>query len=198
VGIIHDHGGQLMPLDAHQREIADAIGGSGRSTFDFASYNRFQKNLANGRPNEWHCRAGARYLYVCEDGLVHWCSQQRGRPGIPLERYTGDDIAREYRREKSCAPWCTVGCVHRVAQLDDLRQDPVRTIGEWFAPAPDSARAAGGGSPAGADVLAIDRATGTPLTRTVPLTVRALTWMFATGRHSAAFRSAAQRVFGLR
>ena len=54
--------------------------------FDFANYNRFQNNLANGQPNDWQCRAGARYLYVCEDGLVHWCSQQRGHPGIPLEQ----------------------------------------------------------------------------------------------------------------
>jgi len=23
---------------------------------------------------------GARYLYICEDGLVHYCSQQRGYP----------------------------------------------------------------------------------------------------------------------
>ena len=29
----------------------------------------------------------ARYLYICEDGLVHWCSQQRGHPGIPVEQY---------------------------------------------------------------------------------------------------------------
>jgi hypothetical protein len=26
----------------------------------------------------------ARYLYICEDGLVHYCSQQRGTPGTPL------------------------------------------------------------------------------------------------------------------
>ena len=174
VGIIHDHSGQLVPLEPHQREIAEQIGTSGRSTFDFSSYNRFQRNLAHGRPNEWHCRAGARYLYVCEDGLVHWCSQQRGRPGIPLEQYTSADIEREYHRVKSCASWCTVGCVHRVAQVDDLRRDPVGTVGEWFAP------------------------TSTSGPREMPVAVRALTWMFATGRHSAAFRSAAQRMFGIR
>ena len=174
VGIIHDHSGQLVPLEPHQRDIAEQIGISGRSTFDFSSYNRFQKNLAHGRPNDWHCRAGARYLYVCEDGLVHWCSQQRGRPGIPLEQYTSTDLQREYHREKACAPWCTVGCVHRVAQVDDLRRDPMGTVSEWFAP------------------------TSTTGPRRMPVAVRALTWMFATGRHSAAFRSAAQRMFGIR
>ena len=196
VGIIHDHSGQLLPLDRHQREIIDEIGTSGTSTFDFSSYNRFQKNLANGRPNEWHCRAGARYVYVCEDGLVHWCSQQRGRPGIPLENYTAADVAREYHREKSCAPWCTVGCVHRVAQVDDLRRDPVRTIGEWFAPMspPSPGIAVPDGAIAQADGIA-----GSPGRRKeMPVAVKALTWMFATGRHSAMFRSAAQRVFGIR
>ena len=76
---------------------------------------RFQDNIAQGRPNQWRCRAGARYLYICEDGLVHYCSQQRGYPGIPLEKYTVDDIRREYLTEKSCAPHCTVSCVHQVS-----------------------------------------------------------------------------------
>jgi MoaA/NifB/PqqE/SkfB family radical SAM enzyme len=174
VGLIHDHRGQLAPLDAEQRAIVEAIVGLGESAFDYANYNRFQKNLASGRPNEWRCRAGARYLYVCEEGLVHWCSQQRGQPGIPLEQYTPDDLEREYHREKSCAPFCTVGCVHRVAQVDDLRGDPIGTLGEWFAPG--AGRGPGG----------------------LPVAVRALTWMFVTSRHRDAFRRGAQRVFGIR
>ena len=52
----------------------------------------FQENLADGKPNDWQCRAGARYLYICEDGLVHWCSQQRGFPAVRSSRYTDDDI----------------------------------------------------------------------------------------------------------
>jgi len=45
---------------------------------NFSQINYFQNDIANGRPSDWRCRAGARYLYVCEDGLVHYCSQQRG------------------------------------------------------------------------------------------------------------------------
>jgi MoaA/NifB/PqqE/SkfB family radical SAM enzyme len=104
VGIIHDHSGQLKPLDDYQRGILEQVVASGQSTFDFANYNRFQKNLANGQPNDWHCAAGSRYLYVCEDGLVHWCSQQRGHPGIPLEQYGPEDLRRQYHEVKSCAP----------------------------------------------------------------------------------------------
>ena len=40
---------------------------------------------------------------LCEDGLVHWCSQQRGYPGIPLEKYSAEDLRREYHTKKHCA-----------------------------------------------------------------------------------------------
>ena len=174
VGIIHDHSGQLLPLDARQRSIVEEIVGMGKSPFDFANYSRFQKNLVNGQPNDWQCRAGARYLYVCEDGLVHWCSQQRGHPGIPLEQYTSEHLEREYHTKKSCAPHCTVGCVHRVAQLDELRCDPLRTLSDWFGTA--SARQP----------------------REMPIAVQTLRWMFVTSRHRDVFRHAAERVFGIR
>src|SRR5437879_6615234 len=81
----------------------------------------FTDNIALGRPNQWRCRAGARYLYICEDGLVHYCSQQRGYPAIPLEQYTIADIRREYLTEKACAPHCTVSCVHQVSIFDSWR-----------------------------------------------------------------------------
>ena len=81
----------------------------------------FQDNLADGKPNEWRCRAGARYLYVCEDGLVHYCSQQRGYPAVPLENYTREDIKREFYAEKPCAKMCTIACVQQVAMMDNWR-----------------------------------------------------------------------------
>jgi MoaA/NifB/PqqE/SkfB family radical SAM enzyme len=174
VGIIHDHHGQLVALDREQQRVVDEIVATGTSLFDFANYNRFQKNLSRGRPNEWQCRAGSRYVYVCEDGLVHWCSQQRGYPGVALERYTRDDLEREYHTVKRCAPLCTVGCVHRVAQLDELREQPLQTLIDWFSSAPE--RAAG----------------------SLPLPVRMLSWMFVTSAHRDLFRSVAQRVFGVR
>ena len=40
----------------------------------------------------WRCRAGARYLYICEDGPYTGAASQRcGYPGIPLEDYTMKD-----------------------------------------------------------------------------------------------------------
>jgi hypothetical protein len=115
LGIVHDDSGQLQPLSPdHQRAYEDfgKLGPGGRS-------DRFEDNIARGVANEWHCRAGGRFLYVCEDGLVHYCSQQRGRPGIRLADYTAEDIRRESAAPKSCAPLCTLSVAHRTAMFDD-------------------------------------------------------------------------------
>jgi MoaA/NifB/PqqE/SkfB family radical SAM enzyme len=174
VGLIHDGSGQHRPLNDQQRRILEDVLAVGTSTFDFANYNRFQKNLANALPNDWHCGAGCRYLYVCEDGLVHWCSQQRGRPGIPLEEYGPEDLRRQYQVVKACAPWCTVGCVHRVAQVDELRADPHQALMRWFPPS--------------------NRGVGASL----PTSVRLLKWAFVTSSQRNLFRNAAMRAFGAR
>jgi hypothetical protein len=118
VGIIHDHTGGLKPLTDRERRVYQEIKGY-ETTRGYASINWFQENLSRGQVNDWKCRAGARYLYICEDGLVHYCSQQRGHPGIPLEGYTIRDIEREYFTKKTCAPACTIGCVQRVSVVDD-------------------------------------------------------------------------------
>jgi len=119
IGIIHDGQGQLQPLADEERRVYHEMKNLEKRSF--TRINAFQDNIALGTPNQWRCRAGARYLYICEDGLVHYCSQQRGYPAIPLEKYTVEDIRREYLTEKSCAPHCTVSCVHQVSVLDGWR-----------------------------------------------------------------------------
>ena len=136
VGIIHDHSGQLRILQDEGEAVYEQIQSERKPAFwAFAYDNLFHKNLAVGKPNEWHCGAGARYLYICEDGLVHYCSQQRGRPAIPLERYTAEDLEREYATKKECAPYCTVSCVHRVAMIDLIRERPREALARFFPPA---------------------------------------------------------------
>jgi MoaA/NifB/PqqE/SkfB family radical SAM enzyme len=119
VGIIHDGEGQLRPLTEVEREVYLRTEELGRRSY--GRFNGFQEDVAHGREHHWKCRAGARYLYVCEDGLVHYCSQQRGYPGKPLEEYTVEDIRREFLTEKSCAPRCTVACVHYTSYVDHWR-----------------------------------------------------------------------------
>ncbi|MGD0957537.1 MAG: radical SAM protein [Candidatus Acidiferrales bacterium] len=119
VGILHDGNGQLQPLGPREKEIFEEIMSLGKRSF--TRVNRFQHNIAAGRENAWRCRAGSRYLYVCEDGLVHYCSQQRGYPGIPLDQYTADRRQREFLTKKGCAPRCTVSCVHQISVVDSWR-----------------------------------------------------------------------------
>jgi MoaA/NifB/PqqE/SkfB family radical SAM enzyme len=119
VGILHDGQGQLKPLGSREIEIFEEIMTLGKRSF--TRVNRFQHNIARGKTNEWRCRSGSRYLYICEDGLVHWCSQQRGYPGIPLEKYTAEDLRREYFTKKFCAPLCTVSCVQQIGVVDNWR-----------------------------------------------------------------------------
>src|SRR6202012_873678 len=119
IGIIHDGSGQLKPLGEAERNVWDAVRKLTRRSY--SRFNKFQEAIANGMPNNWRCRAGARYLYICENGLVHYCSQQRGWPGVPLSGYTTVDVKREFLTEKSCAPHCTISCVHQVSYIDHWR-----------------------------------------------------------------------------
>jgi MoaA/NifB/PqqE/SkfB family radical SAM enzyme len=133
VGIIHDGTGQLKPLDDEAHQVFREMKKLGKHSY--ARFNQFQNNIALGLPNQWRCRAGSRYLYICEDGLVHYCSQQRGYPAIPLSEYTVEDIRREYFTEKSCAPNCTISCVHQTSLVDFWRDPQTIPSHQVFRPA---------------------------------------------------------------
>jgi MoaA/NifB/PqqE/SkfB family radical SAM enzyme len=140
IGIIHDGSGRLKPLGPAERKVFDEVSAAISGPWQvfknlYSGIRSFQDNLADGKPNDWRCRAGASYLYVCEEGLVHYCSQQRGYPGVPLESYTIDDIRREFDTPKPCAPYCTVGCVHRVSTMDFWRS-PQHAEGAELQPRP--------------------------------------------------------------
>jgi MoaA/NifB/PqqE/SkfB family radical SAM enzyme len=147
IGIIHDGDGQLRPLSAKERGVFLIMKDADRR--NYSRFNYFQNRIALGLPNQWRCRAGARYLYICEDGLVHYCSQQRGYPGKALAEYTLADIRREFLTEKSCAPQCTVSCVHQVGYLDFWRapQRPERACPRGVAAAERVQRSHLPGSP---------------------------------------------------
>ena len=119
VGIIHDGDGQLRPIGERERGVFAAMKQFEKK--NFSQINYYQNAIAHGRPSHWRCRAGARYLYICENGLVHYCSQQRGFPAKPLAEYTREDIRREYLTEKSCAPFCTISCVRQISYFDFWR-----------------------------------------------------------------------------
>jgi len=126
IGIIHDGSGQLKPLGDDERKVWDEVRKLTRRSY--SRFNHFQEAIANGQPNDWRCRAGSRYLYVDENGLVSYCSQQRGYPGIPVAEYTKAIVEREFLTEKSCAPNCTISCVHQVSYIDHWRAPQTSSI----------------------------------------------------------------------
>src|ERR1051326_5085667 len=145
------------------------------SLFSFAHFDSFQENISRGLPNQWHCKAGGRFLYVCEEGLVHYCSQRRGAPGIPLESYTAEHLKREAARRKGGEPFCTISCVHQVAMLDSFRETPRETL---------------------EGILERRRAQDPGFQP--PLLVRALDWAFLSGPHRGRFTRLAVSIFGLK
>jgi MoaA/NifB/PqqE/SkfB family radical SAM enzyme len=175
VGILHDGSGQLGPLAPDHASVYERILTFEQSLFSFAQYDRFQRNIAHGLPNDWHCRAGGRFLYICEDGLVHYCSQQRGRPGIPLEQYTHDHLKREAARPKPCAPFCTISCVHQTAMLDAFREEPRGTLAGM-----------------------IERRKAHNAAYQPPLLLKVLTWAFLDGRNRRVLSKLALHVLGVR
>lgn len=175
VGILHDHTGQLRPLSDEHRAIYERILKLNTGLFSFAHYDRFQTNIAQGQPNHWHCRAGSRFLYICEDGLVHYCSQQRGTPGIPLSRYTVENLHAEGQRVKGCAPYCTISCVHNTSMLDSFREQPRQTL-----------------------VGIMDRRKQQDPTFEPPFLVHALEWVFLRSQNRGLFGRVALRALGVK
>jgi MoaA/NifB/PqqE/SkfB family radical SAM enzyme len=174
VGIAHDDAGQSRALPERQFHIYQDIRRLETGVFSFAHFDRFQENLVRGLANDWQCRAGARFLYICEDGLVHWCSQQRGHPGIPLADYMPDDIEREFGIVKSCAPFCGISCVHQTAMLDQIRENPRHMLQD----------------------LIRRRQADNPDFRT-PLLLRFIAWAFLDSPHAATIRNKCGRLLGL-
>src|SRR5271168_1285254 len=56
VGIIHDGDGQLRPLGQLERDVYHQM--KALENRHFARLNFFQDAIAQGRPNQWRCRAG--------------------------------------------------------------------------------------------------------------------------------------------
>jgi len=126
IGIIHDGSGQLKPLKADEAKVYFEM--TNRKKSNYSRFDDFQAAIVEGQPNTWRCRAGSRYLYICENGLVHYCSQQRGYPGVPVENYTTADVKREYLTAKTCSPHCTIGCVHKISYIDHWRSPQKWTV----------------------------------------------------------------------
>jgi MoaA/NifB/PqqE/SkfB family radical SAM enzyme len=118
VSVVHDGDGQMC-LDENGRrvlgEVSRAVGRRWRESGDYRT-----RLMRDGRA-DFKCRAGSRYLYIDEYGLVNWCSQQRGVFTKPFLEYGWDDLREQFHTAKGCAPTCTVGCVRTASRFDEWR-----------------------------------------------------------------------------
>src|ERR1700735_909701 len=55
IGIIHDGDGQLKPLQPEEAKVYFAM--TARKKSNYAQFDQFQQAIAEGRPNDWRCRA---------------------------------------------------------------------------------------------------------------------------------------------
>jgi MoaA/NifB/PqqE/SkfB family radical SAM enzyme len=130
IQLVHDHEGQLRltreELDAYY-ELQGELGRGLRA-------GDYRLRLMRDGRAPFKCRAGSRYLYVDEDGMVRWCSQQRHTFGIPLEQFSRWELVRQFYTRKDCNPACTVGCVRNASRYEEVRPqflkpDPAAMVG---------------------------------------------------------------------
>jgi len=88
----------------------------------FPEFSDYRYEMIRTGTATFKCRAGSRYLYVDENGVVSWCSQTRDGFSKPLMDYTPEDLKREFYTYKSCQDKCTLGCVRSASQADNWRR----------------------------------------------------------------------------
>ncbi len=116
--LLHDPNGQvhLSPEElAAYAEARRRIGPAGEEA------GNYRRGLIETGRAPFRCRAGARYLYVDEFGMVRWCAQTREAFGKELASYGLEDLKEQFSAGKSCNERCSIGCVRSCSKLDGWR-----------------------------------------------------------------------------
>ena len=123
VGLMHDERGQIEPglLKDDLATVYQEMQRTSNKTVFHQTGEGWEWDMLQDGSSPFKCRAGGRYLYVDEFGLVNYCSQRRGEPGTDVLAYTADDCAREFYTTKGCEAQCTIGCVRRASAFDGWR-----------------------------------------------------------------------------
>lgn len=126
VGLLHDHTGAIDAglIGDILPEFYEEMRALCNKSFFHQFGEGWEQQMLAGGEAPWKCRAGARYLYVDEFGMVNYCSQRRGEPGTQILEYTRGDLLREWETPKGCEPTCTIACVRRASSFDEWRGQP--------------------------------------------------------------------------
>jgi len=126
--LIHDEDGQVK-LSAEELAIFHKI--KKMIPKGFPEFTDYRDEMVKRGSAPFKCRAGSRYLYVDEDGIVSWCSQTRHVFKKNLMDYSFVDLKREFYSYKNCQDKCTLGCVRASSSVDNWRrQDGPASLGK--------------------------------------------------------------------
>ena len=120
IGIIHDGSGQLQPLDDEERArlSRDEVDGE-------AQLHPHQRLPGQHRRRDVRTSgAAAPGRAISTSARTAWCTTARSSAAIPASRWRSTRwriFAASIVTEKSCAPHCTVSCVHQVSIVDSWR-----------------------------------------------------------------------------
>jgi MoaA/NifB/PqqE/SkfB family radical SAM enzyme len=122
LGLMHGPDGQAEAhlSDRAALELYDEVHRRRHRSILHRVGEQWERQLLRNGTAPWTCRAGARFLYVDEAGMVSYCSQRRGEPGVPLLSYTRQHLRRG-REPKGCEAGCTLSCVRRASAPDAWR-----------------------------------------------------------------------------
>jgi MoaA/NifB/PqqE/SkfB family radical SAM enzyme len=126
VGLMHDADGQIDPglLGDDLAMAYDELRRQSRKNVLHHVGEGWETDMLKDGSSPFKCRAGGRYLYVDEFGIVSYCSQRRGQPGIDLLDYTPDDVERAFYTPKGCEARCAIACARRASACDEWRTQP--------------------------------------------------------------------------
>ena len=127
IGLMHDAQGQIVSglLGSQLGPAYQELQHQSRKSVFHRAGEGWEADMLREGAAPFKCRAGGRYLYVDEFGIVSYCSQRRGSPGIDLLSYTADDVEREFYTPKGCEAQCTIGCARRASALDEWRPQAI-------------------------------------------------------------------------
>ena len=91
--LVHDEHGQVKLNSEELRSFRNVVGMLPRRWREPSDY---RERLIRQGSAPFKCRAGSRYLYIDEYGMVNWCSQTRTVWSKPLMGYTRNDLREQF------------------------------------------------------------------------------------------------------
>ena len=122
--LVHDEHGQVKLNSEELRSFRNVVGMLPKRWREPSDY---RERLIRQGSAPFKCRAGSRYLYIDEYGMVNWCSQTRTVWSKPLMGYTRNDLRAQFYKYKSCHATCTLNCARSQSYFDNWRRQPAAT-----------------------------------------------------------------------